>query len=82
MRLEPNLEVWLVNDRRPRDVRARDVIRHAEAARRPDRRSIGRAIGRRFAEIADWLAADPILERAGANLEERRCRVDLRGRGR
>jgi hypothetical protein len=61
---------------------ARELISHAEAARRSDRRSLGRAIGRRFTEMAKRLAADPTLERAAADLEERRCRSDLRGPGR
>ena len=77
MRLEPNLDLWLFDDRRQRDVR--ELMRHAEAARRPDRRSVRRAIGQHFAEIADKLAADPMLVRAGSNHGERRSRVDLRG---
>jgi hypothetical protein len=32
MRLEPNLDLWLVNDRRRRYVRARELISRAECS--------------------------------------------------
>jgi hypothetical protein len=59
MRLEPILDLWLVNDRRRRDVRALELISHAEGARRPDRRSLSQAIGRRFGGIDRHLKGEP-----------------------
>jgi hypothetical protein len=65
MSAQSDLRLWLINDRRERELRVAQLIRQAELARHPDRGLVRRTIGRRLVSIGEWFAADAFASDGG-----------------